>query len=106
MVVGVDTMRVMHPSWGVANSDADADTGAGAGAAADADAEYRDELPGDLDPRGYVGPYTFPDNKRRRVPGLLYLAVGAACLVWWATAGAGSVLVNRGTAGVGALLIV
>ena len=26
------------------------------------DDEVRDELPGDLDPSGYVGPYTFPDN--------------------------------------------
>ena len=34
-----------------------------------------DELPEDLD-RGFVGPYEFPDNKRRRVPGMLYLGIG------------------------------
>lgn len=60
------------------------------------DAEHRDELPGDLDAAGYVGPYTFPDNSRRRIPGLLYLAVAALCLLLWATAGDDAVLVNDG----------
>ena len=35
------------------------------------DEEIRDELPDDLDVSGYVGPYTFPDISRRRIPGLL-----------------------------------
>ena len=39
-----------------------------------ADADVRDELPQDLDAAGYVGPYVFPNNNRRRIPGYLYLA--------------------------------
>lgn len=49
------------------------------------DADVVDELPGDLDAAGYVGPYMFPDNNRRRVPGYLYLAVAAVCVVIWGT---------------------
>jgi hypothetical protein len=40
-----------------------------------------DELPEDLDVTAYVGPYTFPDIKRRRIPGTIYLVLGA--LVLW-----------------------
>ena len=40
------------------------------------DAELRDELPEDLDAAGYVGPYVFPNNNRRRIPGYLYLLLG------------------------------
>lgn len=60
------------------------------------DGEIRDELPEDLDATGYVGPYTFPDNARRRIPGALYLAVAALCVALWATAGDDAVLVNDG----------
>ena len=59
------------------------------------DGDHRDELPDELDVTGYVGPYTFPDIKRRRVPGLLYLGVAAACLALWLIRGDG-VLVNEG----------
>jgi hypothetical protein len=52
-------------------------------------------LPQELDVTGYVGPYSFPDNSRRRIPGVLYLLVGAACLALWLTHRDG-VLVNRG----------
>jgi hypothetical protein len=48
------------------------------------DADHVDELPDDLDAAGYVGPYLFPNNNRRRVPGYLYLATAAACLAVWA----------------------
>jgi hypothetical protein len=48
------------------------------------DAEHVDELPEDLDAAGYVGPYLFPNNNRRRVPGYLYLATAAACVAVWA----------------------
>ena len=58
--------------------------------------EHRDTLPEDLDVSGLVGPYTFPDIKRRRIPGLLYLVVAALCLVLWLAAGDDSVLVNDG----------
>jgi hypothetical protein len=64
--------------------------------AEDDDGAIRDELPDDLDAAGYVGPYTFPDNSRRRIPGYLYLGVAALCLLLWATAGDDAVLVNDG----------
>ncbi len=65
----------------------------------------RDALPEDLD-RGFVGPYRFPDNKRRRIPGLLYVLSGAACIATWALAGDDAVLVNRGllVGGIGLVL--
>jgi hypothetical protein len=43
--------------------------------------DLRDELPDDLDPRGYVGPYPVPDNSRRRWPGVIYLVVAALCVI-------------------------
>lgn len=58
--------------------------------------DYRDELPADLDVTGYVGPYRFPDNSRRRIPGALYLVVAAGCLALWLAYGDGGVLVNDG----------
>ena len=42
--------------------------------------DHRDELPDDLDAAGYVGPYQFPDNSRRRIPGAIYLGIAAAVL--------------------------
>ncbi len=81
------------PSWGVAEP-VDPERGEEAG----------DELPADLDASGYVGPYTFPDNKRRRVPGLLYLFTGAGLLALWLVRGEG-VLVNRGFLVVGLALV-
>ena len=42
--------------------------------------DLRDELPADLDPSVFVGPYQFPDNSRRRWPGVLYLVIAALCV--------------------------
>jgi hypothetical protein len=47
--------------------------------------EIRDVLPDDLDAAGWVGPYQFPDNSRRRIPGAIYLLLAAGCLVLWLT---------------------
>lgn len=47
--------------------------------------EIRDELPSDLNVTAFVGPYKFPDNSRRRIPGLIYLVVGALSFVLWVT---------------------
>jgi hypothetical protein len=41
------------------------------------DRQQGDQLPEDLDVTAYVGPYTFPDIRRRRIPALLYLVVAA-----------------------------
>ena len=72
------------------------------------DDDIRDALPEDLDAAGYVGPYLFPNNNRRRIPGVIYLVLAAGCVLLWAThAGAGSVLVNGGflAAGIGLALV-
>ena len=42
------------------------------------DDQVRDELPEDLNVSEFVGPYIFPNNNRRRVPGYLYIAIGVA----------------------------
>ena len=69
--------------------------------------EHRDELPEDLDASGYVGPYVFPDNKRRRIVGTIYAAFGALCLLLYLVAGDDAVLVNERflIGGIGLLLI-
>ncbi len=46
--------------------------------------EIRDELPADLDVTGFVGPYQFPDNSRRRIPAYIYLGVAAVAVALWA----------------------
>jgi hypothetical protein len=56
-----------------------------------------DRLPDDLDVTAYVGRYTFPDIRRRRLPGVLYLVLATGCFALWATHREGTrVLVNRG----------
>jgi hypothetical protein len=49
-----------------------------------------DELPEDLDATAYVGPYVFPDIRRRRIAGALYAVLGLGVL--WAAIGTA----NRG----------
>jgi hypothetical protein len=39
-----------------------------------------DALPADLDVEAYVGPYQFPDIRRRRIAATLYVIVAAACV--------------------------
>jgi hypothetical protein len=68
-------------------------------------AEIRDELPADLDVTGFVGPYTFPDNGRRRIHGFIHLGVAAALLGLWAAFAGDGVLVNDGYLVVAALLL-
>jgi hypothetical protein len=69
------------------------------------DGDVVDELPDDLNAAGYVGPYLFPNNNRRRVPGYLYLGVAALCVVVWAVAD-DSPYVNGGLLLAAALLAV
>ena len=49
-----------------------------------------DDLPEELDVTAYVGPYVFPDIRRRRIAAALYVIVGGAAL--WA----GIAASNRG----------
>ncbi len=64
----------------------------------------RDELPADLDVTGVVGPYTFPDNGRRRFHGYIHLGLAAVLLGLWAAFADGGVLVNDGYLVVAGLL--
>jgi hypothetical protein len=61
------------------------------------DEDIRDALPEDLDAAGYVGPYLFPNNNRRRIPAYLYWAISAVTiLVWFLRRDHDPVLVNDG----------
>ena len=57
--------------------------------------DVRDELPDDLNPEGFVGPYQFPDNSRRRWPGVIYLVIAAICVVGY-VAFPDAAIVNEG----------
>ncbi len=69
--------------------------------------DIRDALPDDLQAHGYVGPYLFPNNNRRRIPAVLYWIIAAFCLVLWLTAADDAVLINGGflAAAIGLTLI-
>ncbi len=58
--------------------------------------EIRDQLPSDLDVSAFVGPYQFPDNSRRRIPGYLYLGISTLSLLIWLISDQSSGLVNYG----------
>ncbi|MCY3661855.1 MAG: hypothetical protein OXH28_03395 [bacterium] len=66
-----------------------------------------DELPPELDVSGYVGPYVFPNNSRRRVPGALYVFLGVVVIATWAlTLGSDPNIVNGGFLAAGIALCV
>ena len=68
--------------------------------------EIRDSLPEDLNAADYVGTYLFPDNKRRRIPGVLYAISGVLMVLGWLLRrGHNPILVNRGI-GFGGLLFI
>jgi hypothetical protein len=58
-----------------------------------ADPEYGDALPDDLDVTAYVGPYTFPDIRRRRIAATLYFVIAAGALLGWFVSSNGGLLV-------------
>lgn len=58
-----------------------------------------DELPDDLVPAATRGPYSVPDNARRRRPAVVLAVAGAACGLLWLTTRPEPVLANRGTLG-------
>jgi hypothetical protein len=58
-----------------------------------------DALPEELDVTAYVGPYVFPDIRRRRIAGAIYLVVGLGALV------SGVAADNRGLLFGGVLLL-
>jgi hypothetical protein len=70
--------------------------------------DIRDALPDDLQAHGYVGPYLFPNNNRRRIPAVLYWIIAVICLgLWLAGRDGDSVLINNGflAAAIGLILI-
>jgi len=71
------------------------------------DDEVRDELPEDLNASEFVGPYVFPNNNRRRVPGYLYILMGVCSIGVWVLGGTDGVLINSGllAGGIALLLI-
>ena len=60
---------------------------------------HSDELPAELDVTGYVGPYSFPNIARRRIPAAIYFVIAAASLALWAAGDRDGVLVNGGFLG-------
>ena len=68
--------------------------------------EIVDELPEDLDATGFVGPYTFPNNNRRRIPASIYLVLGVLCVAATLVVGTGSSLFNNGVLWAGVALVV
>jgi hypothetical protein len=67
--------------------------------------EIRDELPKDLNVSAFVGPYKFPDNSRRRIPGLIYLVIAALSFsLWIMQRGSNTGLVSDGFFGAAILL--
>lgn len=69
------------------------------------DEDVRDELPADLDTTAIATPYLFPNNSRRRIPGVLYILIGIGCIAMVAAAGNDAVLVNGGVTVAGFVLI-
>lgn len=71
----------------------------------DSSNEIRDELPQDLNVTAFVGPYKFPDNSRRRIPGAIYLVIaGTSFGLWFAQRDSNSGFVSDGFFG-GAVLL-
>ena len=67
--------------------------------------EIRDALPDDLNASEFVGPYQFPDNSRRRIPGAIYVVLALVCFLLWLTSRNDQpVAVNRGMLGAAILL--
>lgn len=81
-----------------APDDGDAEPSAVGEEAVVRDEDVTDALPEDLDISEFVGPYVFPNNNRRRVPGYLYIGIGAACVLAWVLGhDGGSPFLNQGT---------
>jgi hypothetical protein len=71
----------------------------------DEELEPGDRLPDDLDVTAYVGRYTFPDIRRRRIPAVVYVVLATGCFTLWAAHRGGGVLVNDGFLGAALALL-
>ena len=68
--------------------------------------EIRDSLPDDLNITAFSGAYEFPDNSRRRIPGVMYLVLALVCLGVYVVVDETSALHNGGWLGAAVLLAV
>lgn len=69
------------------------------------DDDVVDELPDDLNIADFVGPYTFPNNNRRRIPAAMYIVIGLGCIGAYLGWEASSALVNTGILAAGVVLV-
>lgn len=67
--------------------------------------EFRDRLPDELIAITHSDEYSFPDNSRRRIPGVMYVFAGFAFAVLAAVRGDEGPFVNRGLLAGSVLLI-
>lgn len=59
--------------------------------------DIRDQLPDDLNAVDHIGAYDFPDNSRRRIPGVIYSVLALVCVaVWFMADSQDSALINKG----------
>jgi hypothetical protein len=68
-------------------------------------AEFRDRLPDELVAITHSAEYSFPDNSRRRIPGIIYIALGSATGILAVVRGDDGPLINGGLLA-GSLLLV
>lgn len=66
--------------------------------------EIRDSLPDDLNITAFSGAYEFPDNSRRRIPGVMYLVLAAVCVAIRVVGGSESPIANGGWVAAAVLL--
>lgn len=69
-------------------------------------AEFRDRLPEELVAVTHSAEYRFPDNSRRRIPGVIYVLLGCGVGLLAMVRGDEGPLVNGGLLGGAALLVV
>ncbi len=72
----------------------------------DSSAEFRDRLPDELVAITHSDEYSFPDNSRRRIPGIIYLVAGIAVAGLALIRGNEGPFVNSGLVAGAVLLIV
>lgn len=68
-------------------------------------AEFRDRLPDELVAISHSAEYSFPDNSRRRIPGLMYIVLGTVVGLVAVLRGDDGPLINSGVLA-GAILLV
>lgn len=66
--------------------------------------DIRDSLPDDLNVAAFSGAYEFPDNSRRRIPGVIYIVIALASAAFYAFGSQESALHNPGWIGAAVLL--